>query len=224
MVFVPQSSCTCNKTNKRQWCLQDQAASVPPPFCRPATTAPHKYSTYHITQVSLWYAILYMQADSVASTWRMKHLRLQPSIILNNSNYHITALDATICSESHTQHLMTKRFTLSTGKCKSVMWGESEVCYITLLVLQCDVVTVTHHAITHRHKLSVQARNVFCWTVSNCNAFTRNNEQKMSLKIMNKSPTLIVPHNKKLYRIVEKYHITSSVLDHNKIQKLAFFL
>jgi hypothetical protein len=28
-----------------------------------------------------------------------------------------------------------------------------------LVVLQCDVVTVTHHAMTH--KLSVQTRNVF---------------------------------------------------------------
>jgi len=56
---------------------------------------------------------------------------------LNNSNYGITALGATFCSECHTQHLTTKHFTSNTGKCKSVMWGESGVCYIMLLVLQC---------------------------------------------------------------------------------------
>jgi len=37
-------------------------------FLQASNTSTYNYSTYHTTQVSLQYAILYMQADTVAST------------------------------------------------------------------------------------------------------------------------------------------------------------
>jgi hypothetical protein len=86
------------------------------------------YPRFHITMVGL----------GTYYPW----IRLQPSIIQNNSNYPITTSGTTTCSESHTLHLTTKHFNLGRGIYNWVTWGESGICYIMLLLLLCDVVTV----------------------------------------------------------------------------------